>query len=121
MSQSSRRRDCGQGRGVLILRITTSGYWALGSPSLGSHLQEPKGPNFWVGLKFGFVQSLGLFELWVCSKFGFVRSSFKAWVCSTPPILGSIYDLSINKKSCKAIGYFYGLARGGGVEAKLPR
>ena len=24
--------------------------------------------------KFGYVRSLGLFEIWVCSQFGFVRS-----------------------------------------------
>ena len=43
MTQSSRGRDReqGVGKGMMILSITTSGYWVLGSPSLGS--QEPKG------------------------------------------------------------------------------
>ena len=47
-------------------------------------LSPPKARNFWVCLKFGFVRSLGLFELWVCAKFRFVRSFgfFEAWVCS---------------------------------------
>ena len=36
-------------------------------------LSPPKARNFWVCSKFGFVQSLGLFEHRVSSKFGFVR------------------------------------------------
>ena len=30
-------------------------------------LSPPKARNFWVCSKFGFVRSLGLFEVWVCS------------------------------------------------------
>ena len=45
-------------------------FWlgVLGSPSLGSHLQEPKGQKL-----------LGWFEVWVCSKFEFERLH-RLWV-----------------------------------------
>ena len=35
-------------------------------------LSPSKARNFLVCSKFGFVRSLGLFELWVCSKFWFL-------------------------------------------------
>ena len=54
-------------------------------------VSPPEARKFWVCSKFGFVRSLGLFEVSVCSKFGFVRSFglFEVSVCLTLTILGS--------------------------------
>ena len=70
MTQSSRGRDCEQGRDDDFKYYN---FWLLGLLHWDPAWKSQKARNFWVGLKFDFDRSLGLFEVWVSSKFGFVR------------------------------------------------
>ena len=74
--QESRERGGGGGLvgGCPCVGGGGPGRIVLSPPKAGLFLPELLARNFWIGLKFKFVRSLGLSEV---------------WVCSIPPILGS--------------------------------